>query len=101
MKGHALFIDCGYTSNAPISANPHRYIDHLSPYLETELGIHTVEWFLPTHYHDDHLAGYPMLQARYGTRVVSSPELKDLLEHPENYRYALCSASRNEGRPRR
>ena len=84
-EGHALFIDCGYTSNAPISANPHRYIDNLSPYLETELGIHTVEWFLPSHYHDDHLAGYPMLQARYGTRVVSSPELKDILEHPENY----------------
>ena len=84
-EGHALFIDCGYTSNAPISANPHRYIDNLSPYLETELGVHTVEWFLPSHYHDDHLAGYPMLQARYGTRVVSSPELKDILEHPENY----------------
>ena len=83
--GHAVFIDCGYTANAPITANPHRFIDNLTPYLKPELGVHTVEWFLPSHYHDDHLAGYPALKARYGTRVVSSPELKDILEHPERY----------------
>lgn len=83
--GQALFIDCGYTSNAPIHANPHRFIDHVTPYLESELGIQSVEWFLPSHYHDDHLAGYPALKARYGTRVASSPELKDILEHPERY----------------
>ncbi len=83
--GHALFIDCGYTSNAPIGANPHRFIDHLTPYLESELGITQVEWFLPTHYHDDHLAGLPALQLRYGTKVACSPELKDIIEHPERY----------------
>lgn len=44
-----------------------------------------MEWFLPTHYHDDHLAGYPALKARYGTKVLSSPELKDILQHPERY----------------
>lgn len=85
VDGAALMIDCGYTSGAPITANPHRFIDHLLPYLETELGIQTVEWFIPSHYHDDHLAGYPALQARYGTQVASSPELKDILEHPERY----------------
>ena len=83
--GHGLFIDCGYTSNAPIAANPHRFIDHLTPYLEPELGIVQVEWFLPTHYHDDHLAGLPALQLRYGARVAASPELKDIIEHPERY----------------
>ncbi|MDA0747236.1 MAG: MBL fold metallo-hydrolase [bacterium] len=83
--GHAVMIDCGYTDHARISANPHRFIDHLTPHLERELGIRTVEWFLPSHYHDDHLAGLPALQAKYGTQVVSSPELKDILEHPERY----------------
>ena len=83
--GHALMIDCGYVSTDPIAANPSRFIDHLTPCLETELGIHTVEWFLPTHYHDDHLAGYPVLRHRYGTRVASSPEVQDILEHPERY----------------
>jgi glyoxylase-like metal-dependent hydrolase (beta-lactamase superfamily II) len=82
---YALLIDCGYTSGAPITANPHRFIDHLLPYLESDLGIQRVEWFLPSHYHDDHLAGYPALQARYGTQVASSPELKDILAHPERY----------------
>ena len=84
-EGHAILIDCGYTSNSPISANPHRFIDQLTPSLEPELGIHTVEWFLPSHYHDDHLAGLPALQVRYGTKVVSSPELEDILEHPERF----------------
>lgn len=83
--GHALFIDCGYTGNAPITANPHRFIDNLTPYLEAELGIRQVEWFLPSHYHDDHLAGYAALRNRYGTQLASSPELKDILEHPERY----------------
>ena len=83
--GHALLIDCGYTSNAPISANPHRFIDLLTPWLEPELGIRDVDWFLPSHYHDDHMAGYPALAARYGTQVASSPELRDILEHPERF----------------
>ena len=84
-QGHGLLIDCGYASNAPINANPHRFIDNVTPYLEPELGITSVEWFLPTHYHDDHLAGYPALKNRYGTRVAASRELADILERPENY----------------
>lgn len=84
-QGHAVLIDCGYVSGAPIAANPHRYIDHLSARMRVELGIETVEYFLPTHFHDDHLAGYPMLRARYGTEVVAAPELKELLECPARY----------------
>ena len=83
--GHGLFIDCGYTSGAPISANPHRFIDQLTPRLEAETGITDVEWFLPSHYHDDHLAGLPTLQVKYGTKVACSPELQDLLQHPDRY----------------
>jgi len=83
--GKAVFIDCGYVSNEPIAANPHRFIDNITPRLKSELGIQEVEWFLPTHYHDDHLAGYPALKGKYGTQVVSSPELKDIFEHPERF----------------
>lgn len=84
-SGHAVMIDSGYVSNAMIAANPHRYIDGLTPHLLPELGIRNVEWFLPSHYHDDHLAGYHALQFKYGTALVSSTELVDILEHPENY----------------
>jgi hypothetical protein len=31
------------------------------------------------------MAGYSCLKTRYGTRIVSSLELKDILEHPERY----------------
>lgn len=83
--GHGVFIDCGYVGNAPITSNPHRFIDHLTPYLQAETGVSDVEWFLPSHYHDDHLAGLPTLQIKYGTKVASSPEVKDILEHPERF----------------
>jgi glyoxylase-like metal-dependent hydrolase (beta-lactamase superfamily II) len=83
--GHGLFIDCGYTSGAPISANPHRFIDHLTPRLAAETGISEVEWFLPSHYHDDHLAGLPTLQIKYGAKVACSPEVADIIEHPGRY----------------
>jgi len=84
-EGHALFIDSGYVGNAPITANPHRYIDHLTPHLEREIGVTDVEWFLPSHYHDDHLAGLSALQIKYGTKVATSPEVADIIEHPERY----------------
>ena len=84
-EGHGLFIDCGYTSDAPIGANPHRFVDQLTPYLEAGAGVKEVEWFLPSHYHDDHLAGLPALQNRYGTRVATSPELQEILEYPERF----------------
>ena len=84
-EGHGLLIDCGYTSNAPIGTNPHRFIDQLTPYLGVEVGVKDVEWFLPSHYHDDHLAGLPALQNRYGTKVATSPELQEIIEHPERF----------------
>lgn len=84
-RRHAVLIDCGFTSTHPITANPHRFIDHLTPQLEGELGVRSVERFLPSHYHDDHLAGYPALRLRYGTKVACSPELKGILEHPADY----------------
>ena len=83
--GHGLFIDCGYTSQAPIGGGPHRFVDRLTEWLEPELGLREVEYFLPTHYHDDHLAGYPALRARYGTSVVASTRVADILRHPERY----------------
>ncbi len=83
--GHALCIDCGYAATNPIQRNPHRFVDGLTAGLARELGIHAVEWFLCSHYHDDHLAGYPTLRRLYGTRFASSPELQDILEHPERY----------------
>lgn len=84
-EGNGLCIDCGYVSGAMISANPHRFIDRLTPYLEQETGIRRVEWFLPSHYHDDHLAGLSALQLKYGTRVACSPEVADIIERPERY----------------
>ena len=84
-EGHAVFVDCGYMDTAPIQKNPHRFIDHLTPHLKPQLDIDQVEWFICSHYHDDHLAGYPCLRARYGTQIMSSPELTDILAHPERY----------------
>jgi len=84
-EGHAVVVDCGYMDTYPIQKNPHRFVDHFTPHLKHQLGIDQVEWFICSHYHDDHLAGYPCLRAHYGTKMLCSPELADILAHPENY----------------
>ncbi|MEE2658515.1 MAG: MBL fold metallo-hydrolase [Candidatus Latescibacterota bacterium] len=84
-EGHAVLIDSGYASASPITANPHRYIDHLTSSMESELGVRRVEYFLPTHYHDDHLAGYPTLRSRYGTLMACSKVTQALIEQPQNF----------------
>ena len=84
-EGHAMFVDCGYMDTAPIQRNPHRFIDHLTEHLKPQLNIEQVEWFVCSHYHDDHLAGFPCLRAQYGTKQVAAPELVDILTHPERF----------------
>ena len=99
--GHAVLIDCGYVSGAPITANPHRYIDHLTPRLHSELGVKTVEYFLPTHFHDDHLAGYPDAEGALRHSGGGRPGTAESPRTPGAVRHALHGAGRNADRPGR
>ncbi|MHA1755432.1 MAG: MBL fold metallo-hydrolase [Promethearchaeota archaeon] len=51
-------------------------------------GVKEIDFVIPTHYHDDHTAGIPLLQQKYGIKVYALEEMVDILENPKHYRLA-------------
>ena len=45
----------------------------------------TIDACIPTHYHDDHVAGFSLLQRRYGTKVMCAESFADIISHPADY----------------
>jgi hypothetical protein len=50
------------------------------------LNIVKIDFLIPTHYHDDHVAGIPLLQEIMGIRVYALENMVDVLENPIHYR---------------
>ncbi|HYF91090.1 MAG TPA: MBL fold metallo-hydrolase [Symbiobacteriaceae bacterium] len=88
-SGKALLIDFGYD----FMFGPAHGADRASrrpwlytiPTLKRTYGITRIDAVLPTHYHDDHVAGCNLLRAIEGTQVWAAANFADILEHPENY----------------
>jgi len=49
------------------------------------LGIKTVEVLIPSHFHEDHLRGFPSLRERFGTKFWVFENMADILAHPDRY----------------
>jgi glyoxylase-like metal-dependent hydrolase (beta-lactamase superfamily II) len=89
-NGHALLIDYGAPCMELLSpVQPHfetgetiRFIEHSVDRLEAEYGVRQIDAVIPTHYHDDHVAGIPYLQSRFGTECWAWEGLRHLLESP-------------------
>lgn len=85
----ALFIDFGYDfilgtpgGNDRASRRPWLYT---LPMLKEQFGIQKIEVAIPTHYHDDHVAGMNLLRLVEGTEVWAAENFADILEHPFSY----------------
>ncbi len=50
-----------------------------------ENGIKHIDFVIPTHYHDDHTAGFDLLQKR-GIKIYAFENIVDVLENPTHYR---------------
>jgi hypothetical protein len=48
--------------------------------------IEKIDFILPTHYHDDHTSGIPLLQQKFGLKVYALENMVDVLENPTHYR---------------
>jgi glyoxylase-like metal-dependent hydrolase (beta-lactamase superfamily II) len=88
-SGKALIIDFGYdfvTGSASgtdrASRRPWLYT---VPALKEQFGINKIDVVLPTHYHDDHVAGINLLARVEGTQVWAADLFADILENPTNY----------------
>ncbi len=84
--GGALIIDFGYDFTTGLPHGEDR--SSRRPWLETipalkrDFGIDRVEVALPTHYHDDHVAGFNLLRDVEGAEVWAPPNMVPLLEQP-------------------
>lgn len=83
--GAALFFDYGFARWEHMGAGM-RFVEHTLAELREQHGIDRVEVVVPTHYHDDHVAGIPFLQSRFETEVWAYERFVHLLERPSAYR---------------
>lgn len=88
-SGRALVIDYGYdfmTGSASGSDRASRRPWMYSlPALKREFGVKSIDVALPTHFHDDHVAGLNLLRDVEGTQVWAPESFAGILAHPERY----------------
>jgi glyoxylase-like metal-dependent hydrolase (beta-lactamase superfamily II) len=88
-SGAALLIDYGYDFTTGLPGGTDR--SSRRPWLQTipalkrDHGIDRVEVALPTHYHDDHVAGFNLLRDVEGTEVWAAENMVDLLQEPRRF----------------
>jgi glyoxylase-like metal-dependent hydrolase (beta-lactamase superfamily II) len=85
----ALLIDWGYdqhTGTTPVSERATRRPLLTSLHsLKRDYGVDRVEVVVPTHYHDDHVAGFNLLRDVEGTQVWAPENVAPILEDPKRY----------------
>jgi glyoxylase-like metal-dependent hydrolase (beta-lactamase superfamily II) len=88
-SGKALFIDFGYDFVTGIAAGSDRASRrpwlYTLPALKAQFSVQKIDVVLPTHYHDDHVAGCNLLRRVEGTQVWAAENFADILEHPARY----------------
>lgn len=85
-SGKALFIDFGYDFLTGIPAGSDRASRrpwlYTIPTLKRLFGVDRVDVVLPTHYHDDHIAGINLLRDVEGAQCWAAESFADILENP-------------------
>ena len=82
--GSGLFFDCGYPSLSHF-AGRFRFSRHSLHELFTRAGLTAPQVLIPSHYHDDHIAGAPLLQREFGVEVWAHEVFADILRWPFAY----------------
>jgi glyoxylase-like metal-dependent hydrolase (beta-lactamase superfamily II) len=86
-SGQALAVDYGYhhvrTSEYAPPAYRARALLHTMDALRDAAGVERIDVVIPSHYHDDHVAGIPLLQRLQGTACWAHASFAELLAHPE------------------
>lgn len=85
----ALYLDFGYDlvtggvlGSDRASRRPWLYS---IPALKQQFGIEKIDAVIPTHFHDDHVAGINLLHEIEGVQVWAAETFADVLEHPADY----------------
>lgn len=83
-SGKALLVDYGYPSYSYFLGKK-RFVKHTLDTLMNHYHIKDIDVVMPTHYHDDHVAGIPILQNEFETEIWCIEKIADVLEQPEAY----------------
>lgn len=88
-SGKAMLLDFGYDMIAGLPAGTDRAARRPLLYtldaLKRHHGVTSVDVALPTHYHDDHVAGFNLLREVEGTQVWVPDNFAQVLEQPMRY----------------
>ncbi|MDD2764943.1 MAG: MBL fold metallo-hydrolase [Opitutaceae bacterium] len=89
-SGRLLAIDFGYDTLGVRFPNrleswARRPLLHSLAALQEKTGATRIDTVIPTHYHDDHVAGIPLLQRLFGTELWAGENFADLLERPQDF----------------
>ena len=91
-SGKAMSIDYGYIIGpmqypAFAHRSRRRALLHGLGALKKQFGIDRLDMVLVSHFHDDHVAGIPVLQRLYGTECWAAENFADLLESPDAHSF--------------
>jgi glyoxylase-like metal-dependent hydrolase (beta-lactamase superfamily II) len=81
--GRAL-LDYGFLSWDHMAADL-RFVEHSLDDLKAVAGLRAVDVVIPSHYHDDHLAGLPWLQQTQGTKAWIFENFAEIVSNPAGY----------------
>lgn len=85
----ALLIDFGYDfvtgSAAGADRASRRPWLYTLPVLKRDSGVEKIDVVMPTHHHDDHVAGFNLLRDVEGTEVWAADNFANILERPADY----------------
>ncbi|MFL6077903.1 MAG: MBL fold metallo-hydrolase [Mycobacteriales bacterium] len=88
-SGAALLFDFGYDLTTGLAAGgdraSRRPLLNSIDVLRRQHGVTAVEVAMPTHYHDDHVAGMNLLREVHGTQVWSPANVTPVLTAPTGY----------------
>jgi len=88
-SGKALLIDFGYDfrfgqADGADRASRRPWL-YTIPMLKRDFGVRKIDAVLPTHYHDDHVAGLNLLRSAEGAQVWAGENYADILDNPARY----------------
>jgi glyoxylase-like metal-dependent hydrolase (beta-lactamase superfamily II) len=88
-SGKALFFDFGYDFVTGVPAGFDRASRrpwlYTIPTLKKQFNVKKIDVALPTHFHDDHVAGLNLLRRVEGTKVWAAESFAGILENPAHY----------------
>jgi len=88
-SGKALFFDFGHDFLTGIPAGADRAARrpwlYTLPALKEQYGVRKIDAVVPTHYHEDHVAGINLLRDNEGAQVWAAVTFADILRRPAHY----------------